>query len=399
MHATGRSDTPKYIPAAEIRKRFHVCNGTLQRWANEGRIGAVRLKGGHGKRLYKEDDLDNVIAGFKTLSEKEPDHRRVRVCYARVSSAKQKEDLQRQIQLLGEAYPNHEIVKDVASGINWKRSGFTSLLDRVLRGDVEEVVVSHRDRLCRFAFDLVKHVFERSGCKLVVHDETPRGNDGVGELESAETELRDDLLAIVTVFVASNNGRRAAAHRRERREKATREQKEGEEEGPRESSADEEAEEEERRPEELGGDQVHEVQDLPGRKPESNTETVDGRHEVGVQPDGGEPQREGAGDERVAGVAAGMGRDRGRGVDEDGGGRRAYARTVRKRPVRSAGLADPGHGRCVHGAPKQGEGVETEAQVPPEKRRRDIDHPPDATAQLQDGPGERVAVAVRDGAQ
>jgi predicted site-specific integrase-resolvase len=83
-------------------------------------------------------------------------------------------------------------------------------------GTVGEVVVSHRDRLCRFAFELVEHVLLKAGCKVVVCDQ---GADA-SEVGSAESELKDDLLAILTVFVASNNGRRAAANRRLRKARA-----------------------------------------------------------------------------------------------------------------------------------------------------------------------------------
>ena len=88
-----------------------------------------------------------------------------------------------------------------------------------MRGGISEVVVSHRDRLCRFGFEFVKHVLARSGCVIVVqHD-----RDGEPD-ESAE--LRDDLLAVVTCFVASSNGKRAAANRRARKA-AERERGEG----------------------------------------------------------------------------------------------------------------------------------------------------------------------------
>jgi predicted site-specific integrase-resolvase len=59
--------------------------------------------------------------------------------YARVSSAKQKADLERQKQLLLNQYPQYELVSDVGSGINFKRAGLRSLLERSRRGLVKEV--------------------------------------------------------------------------------------------------------------------------------------------------------------------------------------------------------------------------------------------------------------------
>ena len=80
-------------------------------------------------------------------------------------------------------------------------------MERVLAGTVAEIVVAHRDRLCRFAFDLVEFVCSQSACRIVVH----------GSHDTETTELADDLLAIDTVFVARNNGERLARNRRERR--------------------------------------------------------------------------------------------------------------------------------------------------------------------------------------
>jgi putative resolvase len=396
MDAKHRGSTAdKYITGSEIRKRFHVSNGTLQRWANDGKVGVVRLKSAQGKRLYKESDLENVITGFNVLSETEVGHQRVKVCYARVSSAKQKEDLVRQIELLRKEYPEHEIVKDIGSGINWKRAGFTSLLDRVMRGDVEEVVVSHRDRLCRFAFDLVKRIFDNAACKLVVHDETTRGKDGIGELESAETELRDDLLAIVTVFVASNNGRRAAAHRRERREAAAKEKEETGEESEKE---DDIAHIEERHKRgRRSADEVHEIQNIPKHQTEGAVEVVGGCNEVGVQQSGREAQLEAKGNERVVDIAAAVGGDGGRGMEEERG--RGDSGTLHGCAIRDTGLATARRGRSMRVAAKQGEDTAPPTQVPKKKRRHVVSNTTSTPTQLQDGSRECVANAVRDGVE
>jgi predicted site-specific integrase-resolvase len=116
-----------------------------------------------------------------------------------VSSAKQKEDLHRQIAYMREHFPEHEIIQDVGSGLNFKRKGFTSLLERSCAGDVKEVVVAHKDRLARFGFDLVRWLVERNGGKLVV----------LGDVrQSPESELTADLLSIIHVFSCRMRGLR-----------------------------------------------------------------------------------------------------------------------------------------------------------------------------------------------
>ena len=216
-------DEEKYVSSAHIRATFGVSNATLRNWAEAGKVRVVRFGAG-AKRLYLLSDIHASFSGYvpKTSAGKEAVARERRgVCYARVSSQKQKDDLERQVQDLEAAYPDHEVITDIASGINWKRPGLIAILDRAMRGDVKEVVVAHRDRLCRFAFDLVKHVLDRAGCRIVVLDK----DDGAGD-DSVESELRDDLLAIVTVFVASNNGKRSAANRRARKKRALEEEEE-----------------------------------------------------------------------------------------------------------------------------------------------------------------------------
>jgi predicted site-specific integrase-resolvase len=263
-------DGERYISSANIRSTFGVSNTTLRNWAEKGEVGVVRF-GANGKRLYSRRDIVRAFRGYVPRSaegKKAAEGRRRRsICYARVSSPKQRDDLERQIQDLKEAYPGSEIVRDVASGINWKRSGLLSILDGAMRGDVGEVIVTHRDRLCRFAFELVKHVLERSKCKIVVLSQDDIDGGGWGE----ESELRDDLLAIVTVFVASNNGKRSARNRRARKAIL-----DGKKEG-RSGPGDGEEEEEEMRDEEggePGPDEMHEAGTPPHEGAEGDPDVV-----------------------------------------------------------------------------------------------------------------------------
>ena len=140
--------------------------------------------------------------------------KKVKVCYARVSSEHQRGDLDRQIADLRQHFPGHEIISDIGSGLNWKRKGFTALLERIHAGGVEEVVVTRKDRLCRFGSELVEWIFAKSGTQLVV-----LGSD-VSADGSEASELAEDLLSITTVFVARHNGLRSAANRKKRRETA-----------------------------------------------------------------------------------------------------------------------------------------------------------------------------------
>jgi predicted site-specific integrase-resolvase len=80
-------------------------------------------------------------------------------------------------------------VQDIGSGINFKRAGLQKILECSMRGELEEVMVSHRDRLCRFAFDLIETILTKNGTKLVVLDRTA--------CKSSSEELAEDVLAII----------------------------------------------------------------------------------------------------------------------------------------------------------------------------------------------------------
>ena len=113
-----------------------------------------------------------------------------KMCYCRVSSKKQMDDLERQKDYLKSKYPNHEIISDIGSGINWKRKGLLSILEQSDKGLIEEVVVAHKDRLAKFAFELIQLLLEKNGCKLVV----------LNEPVSEEEKRTDDILSIIHIF-------------------------------------------------------------------------------------------------------------------------------------------------------------------------------------------------------
>jgi len=76
-----------------------------------------------------------------------------------VSSRKQKDDLERQCTFLKNKFPNHTLIKDIGSGLNYKRPGLLKLLEFSNSGRAEEIIVSSKDRLCRFGFELLQWLF------------------------------------------------------------------------------------------------------------------------------------------------------------------------------------------------------------------------------------------------
>ena len=121
------------------------------------------------------------------------------ICYCRVSSHKQTGDLQRQVAFMQQQYPNAEIITDVASGLNYRRKGLATILERLHRGDKLTLVVAYRDRPARFGTELIEQILQQNGGELLVLNQRDF---------SPPEELTQDLLAILTVFSARANGLR-----------------------------------------------------------------------------------------------------------------------------------------------------------------------------------------------
>jgi predicted site-specific integrase-resolvase len=206
--------TSAYLPAAKVHELYSVARSTLRSWAEEGKVEALRA-GGEGKRLYKLADVERVLGvdhAKKTQAERQC------VCYARVSSQHQRGDLERQVAFLRSHYPDHVIYQDVGSGLNFKRARFVALLDAVHAGTVSEIVVTDKDRLCRFGADLVQWVLDKTGTRLMVHSDTVGA--AVADEPDTRHELSDDIISIITFFTARSNGQRSARNRKRRREDA-----------------------------------------------------------------------------------------------------------------------------------------------------------------------------------
>ena len=127
--------------------------------------------------------------------------------YARVSTTKQKKDLDNQINLLkkyvvsnGNVVKEELVFKDIASGMNENRSGFNDLIDKVLNKDISVIVISNRDRLTRFGYGYFESLFKKFGVKII--------EVNAFDEQSFQTELTNDLIAIIHHFYMKFYGKR-----------------------------------------------------------------------------------------------------------------------------------------------------------------------------------------------
>lgn len=182
------NDEGKWAPIKEASEIYGKSASTLRTWGDNGDIKCKRTPKGH--RIF-------FIPSHGVFTDKV--QTKNSYIYVRVSSKKQEDDLCRQLLFLQNKFPNHLIVKDIASGLNYKRKGFLRIIDEVSEGKVSEVVVFSKDRLCRFGFELVEHLFNKNNTKLVVYEQSDK---------SPEEEFAEDILAILQVFACRWNGKR-----------------------------------------------------------------------------------------------------------------------------------------------------------------------------------------------
>ena len=127
--------------------------------------------------------------------------------YARVSSADQKEDLERQMQRLqdyaaSKGYQVTKMVRERASGLNDRRP---KLMKVLTDASVGIVVIEHRERFTRFGFTSIDQLMQMQGRRLEVLFPS-----------ETDTDLVDDFSAVITGMASRISGRRMSKWRAEK---------------------------------------------------------------------------------------------------------------------------------------------------------------------------------------
>lgn len=211
---------PKYVPSNKVREVYDISPETLRGWALKGIVNARAITNVSGRRTWMydlesigsclESDMDESVSSGGSVKQK------LTIIYCRVSSKKQLPDLERQKTLLSNDFPNSEVITDIGSGINFTKPGLTRLVEMVCREQISRIVVTFRDRLLRFGYDLFAKMCKEHNVQIVVYVDQHSTTE---ESESSETqELQEDLLSIVNVFVARRNGKKAGMLRRCRKQ-------------------------------------------------------------------------------------------------------------------------------------------------------------------------------------
>ena len=176
------------VKAKEVLQILRVTRPTLTKYVKEGLI-KVTVKS-NGQYDYDSDSV------YKLLNK---DIERKTYIYVRVSTAKQKKELDNQVQLLKtfcfqNGYVLNGVYQDIASGISFEdRKEFFDLLDEVLAGKVKRVVITYKDRLSRIGFELFSYLFAKHGCELIVMSE-------VGSIDLDSEEVFDDVVHLLQSY-------------------------------------------------------------------------------------------------------------------------------------------------------------------------------------------------------
>ncbi len=186
----------QYYSINEFSKILGVSAQTLRNWDNSGKLHPHHTSS-NGYRYYSHEQLNQVMNIKLNLDRKV-------IGYCRVSSNKQRVDLERQIQnmktyLTAQGRP-FEIISDIGSGINYKKKGLKELLKLITQNKVDKVVVLYEDRLLRFGYELVEYIASLYNCEIEIIDNTEK---------SEQQELVEDLVQIITVFSCKLQGKRA----------------------------------------------------------------------------------------------------------------------------------------------------------------------------------------------
>jgi putative resolvase len=176
------------MKSKEVLNLLRISRQTLTRYVKNGTLRTTTMPNGYYN--YNDDDV------YKILNK---DIKRKICIYARVSTPKQKKDLENQIEFLkawsfSAGYQLNAIYSDVASGISFdKRKDFFIMLDEIINHKIEKVIISYKDRLSRVGFELFSHLFKQFGTEIVVVSE-------VGNIKLDSEEVFEEIISLLHCY-------------------------------------------------------------------------------------------------------------------------------------------------------------------------------------------------------
>ena len=183
----------EFVNMKVAKKILGLSISTLRNYEKEGKIECIKTENGWRKFNVKKYLIDNKIEVKEEIKKN--------YIYCRVSSYDRKEDLQRQVDFLKNKYPTYEVITDIGSGINFKRKGLKKLIKIAIANELNDVVVTYKDRLCRIGYDLIEFIFkDYSNAKIIIENTKEK---------NINEEITEDLIEIITACSSKLHGRRS----------------------------------------------------------------------------------------------------------------------------------------------------------------------------------------------
>ena len=176
------------MKSKEVLELLQITRPTLTKYVQNGTIKVDVMP--NGRYDY---DKESVYKLFNKGVDRKT------YIYARVSTSKQKRDLENQIDMLKQfcfsnGYCISKVFSDIASGISFeKRKEFFIMLDDIISGKVERVVITYKDRLSRVGFELFFHLFKKYHCEIVVMSE-------VGSQKLDSEEIFEEIVSLLHCY-------------------------------------------------------------------------------------------------------------------------------------------------------------------------------------------------------
>ena len=128
------------------------------------------------EKYLKENGIQPTNVKIADLDGLDNGSEKLKINYVRVSSMNQKDDLERQKELIKEKYPNHYMIEDIGSGVNLNKRGIRKIINLAIAGRVEELVIAYKDRLARFGYELIEDLIKEysEGEIIVINNKDDR---------------------------------------------------------------------------------------------------------------------------------------------------------------------------------------------------------------------------------
>lgn len=177
------------MKAKKVLRLLQITRPTLSKYVKAGKIKVKRMPG-----KYYDYDPESV---YKLMG-KTYTAERYGVIYCRVSTPKQKADLENQKKTI-QAFCHKngikitKIYQDIGSGINFDRKAFSELLLDIIDHKISKVYITYKDRLSRISFNLFKNLFAQFDCEIVVLNE-------VNDKQLLEKEIFTEIVDLIHCF-------------------------------------------------------------------------------------------------------------------------------------------------------------------------------------------------------